>query len=213
MRLISALACTLLASIPAVAAERPNIVFIMTDDHAAHAIGAYGSRVNQTPQPRSPGARGRAADERLRDQLDLHAEPRRDPHRPVLAPQRRDDVQPLRQLAHDGGAAAAAGGYYTGHDRQVAPRQRSRRLRSLGDPAGPGRLHGSGASTRRPARRPTPGGTSPTSSPICAIDFIEKRPRNKPFFLMMHHKAPHRPWEPDARARRAVRRPSGFPNR
>ena len=28
---------------------RPNIIFIMTDDHAAHAIGAYGSKVNQTP--------------------------------------------------------------------------------------------------------------------------------------------------------------------
>ena len=31
-----------------------------------------------------------------------------------------------------------------------------------------------------------------------ALDFIEKRPRDKPFFLMMHHKAPHRPWEPGA---------------
>src|SRR4030095_7397418 len=31
-----------------------------------------------------------------------------------------------------------------------------------------------------------------------AIEFIEKRPRDKPFFLMVHHKAPHRPWEPDA---------------
>ena len=29
--------------------SRPNIIFIMTDDHAAHAIGAYGSRVNKTP--------------------------------------------------------------------------------------------------------------------------------------------------------------------
>jgi arylsulfatase A-like enzyme len=28
---------------------RPNILFIMSDDHAAHAISAYGSRVNQTP--------------------------------------------------------------------------------------------------------------------------------------------------------------------
>src|SRR2546430_10243186 len=28
--------------------------------------------------------------------------------------------------------------------------------------------------------------------------FMEKRPRNKPFFLMVHHKAPHRPWEPDS---------------
>ena len=31
------------------AAIRPNILFIMSDDHAAHAISAYGSRVNQTP--------------------------------------------------------------------------------------------------------------------------------------------------------------------
>src|SRR5205809_7679840 len=29
--------------------DRPNVIFIMSDDHAAHAIGAYGSRVNQTP--------------------------------------------------------------------------------------------------------------------------------------------------------------------
>src|SRR5216117_2460010 len=34
---------------PAAAADRPNIVFIMSDDHAAHAISAYGSRVNRTP--------------------------------------------------------------------------------------------------------------------------------------------------------------------
>ena len=29
--------------------SRPNIVFIMSDDHAAHAIGCYGSRINKTP--------------------------------------------------------------------------------------------------------------------------------------------------------------------
>lgn len=28
---------------------RPNILFIMTDDHAAHALSCYGSRVNITP--------------------------------------------------------------------------------------------------------------------------------------------------------------------
>ena len=27
----------------------PNILFIMTDDHAAHAMGCYGSRMNRTP--------------------------------------------------------------------------------------------------------------------------------------------------------------------
>lgn len=31
-------------------ATQPNIVFIMSDDHAAHAIGAYGSTINETPQ-------------------------------------------------------------------------------------------------------------------------------------------------------------------
>ena len=29
--------------------ERPNIVFVFTDDHAAHAISAYGSKINRTP--------------------------------------------------------------------------------------------------------------------------------------------------------------------
>lgn len=34
------------------AARRPNILFIMSDDHAAHAIGAYGSRLAQlNPTP------------------------------------------------------------------------------------------------------------------------------------------------------------------
>ena len=31
------------------AAKQPNVVFIFTDDHSAHAISAYGSRVNKTP--------------------------------------------------------------------------------------------------------------------------------------------------------------------
>ena len=39
------------ASAAALAAGRrqPNILYIMADDHAAHAISAYGSRINQTP--------------------------------------------------------------------------------------------------------------------------------------------------------------------
>ncbi|MFT7643145.1 MAG: arylsulfatase A-like enzyme, partial [Pirellulaceae bacterium] len=30
-------------------ADRPNIVFIFTDDHACQSIGAYGSKINTTP--------------------------------------------------------------------------------------------------------------------------------------------------------------------
>ena len=29
--------------------RRPNIIFIMSDDHPAHAISAYGSVINHTP--------------------------------------------------------------------------------------------------------------------------------------------------------------------
>lgn len=40
----------LLIALPSLAAaERPNIVFIFTDDHATQAISAYGSRINTTP--------------------------------------------------------------------------------------------------------------------------------------------------------------------
>ena len=34
---------------PAQASQRPNIIFVFTDDHATHAISAYGSQINTTP--------------------------------------------------------------------------------------------------------------------------------------------------------------------
>ena len=43
-------ACALLTSVLASAAEpRPNILFIMSDDHGYQAMSCYGSQVNQTP--------------------------------------------------------------------------------------------------------------------------------------------------------------------
>src|SRR5208282_1746324 len=32
---------------------------------------------------------------------------------------------------------------------------------------------------------------------------LQDRPRDKPFFLMCHHKAPHRPWQPEEKYRAA----------
>ncbi|QDT39177.1 sulfatase family protein [Stratiformator vulcanicus] len=37
------------AVVPTAAAERPNVLFIFTDDHAAHALSCYGSKINETP--------------------------------------------------------------------------------------------------------------------------------------------------------------------
>ena len=55
---------------------RPNILYIMTDDHAAQAISATAAgstrRRTSTGWPRE----GMRMDRVLRDQLDLHAEPR-----------------------------------------------------------------------------------------------------------------------------------------
>ena len=42
-------AMTLSDGVYAAAPSRPNILFIFTDDHATQAIGAYGSRINKTP--------------------------------------------------------------------------------------------------------------------------------------------------------------------
>ncbi len=38
--------------------SRPNILFIMSDDHAAHAISAYGSVINETPNIDRLGSEG-----------------------------------------------------------------------------------------------------------------------------------------------------------
>ncbi len=38
--------------------RKPNIVFVLTDDHAAHAIGCYGSVVNATPRLDELGSQG-----------------------------------------------------------------------------------------------------------------------------------------------------------
>jgi arylsulfatase A-like enzyme len=35
-----------------------------------------------------------------------------------------------------------------------------------------------------------------------ALAFLKDRPKDKPFFLMCHHKAPHRPWQPDEKHRK-----------
>ena len=49
LRIFLMAAVAFLVGSKAIGASQPNILYIMTDDHAAHAISAYGSRVNVTP--------------------------------------------------------------------------------------------------------------------------------------------------------------------
>ena len=49
LRIVFALLLCLSASLAVAADQRPNILFIFTDDHAYQAISAYGSNRNETP--------------------------------------------------------------------------------------------------------------------------------------------------------------------
>ena len=52
MKRLLALAFAIVATLPLRAADQPNILYIIADDHAAEAIGAYGGRLaalNPTP--------------------------------------------------------------------------------------------------------------------------------------------------------------------
>ena len=192
-----AVVTVLFASVPARTqrSNRPNIVFIMTDDHAAHAIGAYGSRVNQTPNLDRLAREGAL----LTSVFATNS---------ICTPSRAAIL--TGQYSHLNGVTMfnrfdswrmtvarllQTGGYHTGIIGKW----------HLGsDPAGFDRweiLPGQGA-YRNPVlytasdEKTYTGRYATEVITERAIDFIEMRPRDKPFFLMMHHKAPHRPWEP-----------------
>ena len=176
-------------------AGRPNIIFIMTDDHAAHAIGAYGSRVNKTPHLDRLAREGAL----LTSVFATNA---------ICTPSRAAIL--TGQYSHLNGVTMfnrfdssrmtvarqlQQGGYHTGMVGKW----------HLGsDPAGFDHweiLPGQGA-YRDPIFYTATGEKTYTGRYATdvitdlAVDFVERRPRDKPFFLMMHHKAPHRPWEP-----------------
>ena len=177
------------------AQTRPNIIFIMTDDHAAHAISAYGSKVNKTPNIDRLAREGAL----LTNVFATNS---------ICTPSRAAIL--TGQYSHLNGVTVfnrfdssrmtvarllQQGGYYTGMIGKW----------HLGsDPVGFDSweiLPGQGA-YRDPVLYTATGEKTYTGRYATdvitdlALEFVERRPRNKPFFLMMHHKAPHRPWEP-----------------
>ena len=198
--LLAALVCTAVTA-PVTTADRPNIIFIMSDDHAAHAIGAYGSRVNQTPNIDRLAREGML----LRNVFVTNS---------ICTPSRA--VILTGQYSHLNGVPVfnrfdstretvakvlQRSGYYTGMIGKW----------HLGsDPAGFDHweiLPGQGAYfnpilyTATGEKTYTGRYTTDVITDL-AIDFLKDRPKNKPFFLMLHNKAPHRPWEPDELHRR-----------
>jgi arylsulfatase A-like enzyme len=196
-RLLAAVLMLLHAVSVSAQAERPNILFIMTDDHAAHAIGAYGSRVNQTPHLDRVAREGALLTNVFATNSICT------PSRAVILTGQYSHINGVTVFNRfDSGRMTVARllqqeGYYTGMVGKW----------HLGsDPVGFDRweiLPGQGAYMNPVLYTATgehtyTGGYATDVITDLAIDFVAKRPRNKPFFLMVHHKAPHRPWQPTA---------------
>jgi hypothetical protein len=110
------------------------VLFIMSDDHAAHAVSCYGSKVNSTPNL------DRLAKEGTRFENAFVTNSICTPTRAVLltwevfASERCARFQSLRWLAADRLEAHAIGGLPYRDDWQVAPGDRSDWLRPLDRP-------------------------------------------------------------------------------
>jgi arylsulfatase A-like enzyme len=190
-----------LFAVPAVAAERPNILFIMTDDHAAHAIGAYGSRVNETPRL------DRLAREGILFRSAFVTNAICTPARASILTGKYSHLNGVPVFNRFDGSQPTvakllqAGGYHTGMIGKW----------HLGsDPTGfdhweifPGQGAYDDPVLYTAAGEKTYTGRYATDLITdLAIEFIRSRPKDRPFFLMCHHKAPHRPWTPDEKHRR-----------
>ena len=177
--------------------SRPNILFIFSDDHAQHAISAYGSKVNTTPNI------DRLATSGTRFTNSFVTNSICTPSRATLLTGQYSHVNGVPVFNRFDGSRdnvakhLQAGGYHTGMVGKW----------HLGsDPTGFDRwivLPGQGL-YRNPAFL-VPGKTLSIEGHCTeitgdlGIEWLRTRPQDKPFFLMLHHKAPHRPWDPDVR--------------
>jgi len=187
----------LAASLACGAESRPNILFIMADDHAAHAISAYGSKINRTPHI------DRLAKEGMRFANCFAVNAICAPSRASILTGKYSHINGVTVFNRFDGSqwtvakALQAGGYYTGMIGKWHLQSDPTGFDYWNILVGQGRYHDP-VFIDRGQRKQINGYATDVITDL-SIEFLKNRPKDKPFFLMCHHKAPHRPWEPDAK--------------
>ncbi|EWS79796.1 sulfatase [Brachybacterium phenoliresistens] len=186
---------------------RPNIVFIMSDDHAAHAISAYGSRVNRTPHL------DRIAQEGMRMDAVFCTNSICSPSRASILTGTYSHVNGVSSiwtemdyrvptfakcLRENGYRTAMFGKWHLGEHGHSLPRDFDdwTIFPGQGDYVDPEMIDENGP-------RIVEGYATDivTDMTIDWIDGLVADDPEKPFLAMVHHKAPHRPWVPDEKHR------------
>lgn len=181
-------------------ANRPNILFIMTDDHAAHAISAYGSKINKTPNIDRIGKEG------MRFSNCFVVNSICTPSRASILTGKYSHINGVPVFNRFDGSqwtvakALQKAGYHTGMVGKWHLESDPTGFDYWNILPGQGRYHDP-VFIDMGERKPIKGYVSDITTDI-SMDFLDRRPKDKPFFLMYHHKAPHRPWEPDEKHRK-----------
>ncbi|MCA9058441.1 MAG: sulfatase-like hydrolase/transferase, partial [Planctomycetaceae bacterium] len=183
------------------AADRPNIVFLFTDDHAPHAIGAYGGiydGLNPTPNI------DRLAAEGMLFRNSFCTNSICGPSRAVIQTGKHSHLngfmqngdrfdgsqQTFPKLLRQGGyQTAMIGKWHLASNPQGFDYWKI--LPGQGEYYNPALLSASG--------REVINGYCTDIVTDLAIDWLKNRDPSKPFMLMCQHKAPHRTWMPALR--------------
>ena len=181
---------------PVLAASPPNILYIMSDDHAAHAISAYGSRVNTTPNI------DRIASGGMRFENCFATNSICTPSRAAILTGKYAHINGVPVFNRFDGRqptvakALQAAGYHTGMIGKWHLGSEPTGFDEWTILPGQGRYFDPVFFSKDKGKETIDGYVTDVITDL-ALKFVKERPKDRPFFLMCHHKAPHRSWEPD----------------